>query len=100
MQVEYADDNLRRLAIDPEFRGRFPAEVVTAYWKVLNFIKRSTDERDLRAWKSLHFEKLTADLEGLHSLRLNRQWRLIIEIAGQAPNKTVVVRDVQNYHEG
>ena len=34
-------------------------------------------DQDLRAPPSNHFEKLRGNLAGLHSIRVNRQWRLI-----------------------
>jgi proteic killer suppression protein len=99
MDVRFADDDLDRLEVDPRFTARLPAEVIRAYRKVLGFIRQATDERDLRDWKSLHFEKLTADREGQHSLRLNRQWRLVVELDQHSPSKTVVICAVENYHK-
>ena len=99
MDVRFADDDLDRLEVDPRFTARLPAEVVKAYRKVLNYIRQAADERDLRNWKSLHFEKLVADREGQHSLKLNRQWRLIVELDEGSPNKTVVICEIENYHK-
>jgi len=36
-------------------------------------------DRDLRMPPSNHFEKLRGHLEGLHSIRVNKQWRLIFQ---------------------
>jgi proteic killer suppression protein len=99
MDVRFADNDLDRLEVEPRFTARLPAEVVKAYRKVLNYIRSAADEREFRAWPGLHFEKLEADMEGLHSLRLNRQWRLVIELQGEAPNKTVIIQKVENYHK-
>ena len=99
MEVCFGDDALDRLEVDPKFTARLPAEVVKAYRKVLNFIRQAADERDLRSWKALHFEKLEADKEGQYSLRLNRQWRLVVEFEGQSPTKTVVIRKIEKYHK-
>jgi toxin HigB-1 len=48
--------------------------------------------------KSLHFEKLKGSRDHQHSMRLNDQWRLIVELDGKAPNKTVVVIGIEDYH--
>ena len=48
--------------------------------------------------KSLHFEKLKGDRTHQHSMRLNKQWRLIIELEGVAPNKLVAVISIEDYH--
>lgn len=95
MEVRFEDADLDRLETDARFTARKPPEVVTAYRKVLHYIRQAIDERDLRAWPSLHFEKY----EDFHSLRLNRQWRMVIDIEGEAPRKTIVIKKVENYHK-
>src|SRR3990170_2158272 len=97
MDVRFAEDDLDRLEVDPKLAAGLPPEVVRAYRKVVNYIRQARDERDLRNWKSLHFEKLKADREGQHSLRLNRQWRLVVELDQDSPSKTVVICAVENY---
>ena len=36
-------------------------------------------DRDLRMPPSNHFEKLRGHLEGLHSIRVDKQWRLVFQ---------------------
>jgi plasmid maintenance system killer protein len=31
-------------------------------------------------------------------MRLNDQWRLIVELKGEAPNKTVLIIEIADYH--
>lgn len=61
-------------------------------------IRGAPDERDLYVLKSLHFEKLKGQHSHQHSIRLNDQWRLILEFKGKAPNKTVVIVAIEDYH--
>jgi toxin HigB-1 len=61
-------------------------------------IRNAVDERDLRELKSAHFEKLVGDREGQYSMRLNDQWRLILEIEGKAPKKKVTIVEIADYH--
>ncbi len=99
MEVRFENDDLDRLETDSRFTARLPREGVKAYRKVLNYVRNAVDERDLRALPGLHFEQLEdPSLKGLHSLRLNRQWRLIVELRGQAPDKIVVIREVDNHY--
>jgi proteic killer suppression protein len=49
-------------------------------------------------WKSLRFEKLQGDRAHQHSIRLNDQWRLIIEFDGTSPNKKIVIVGIEDYH--
>jgi proteic killer suppression protein len=37
----------------------------------------STSDQDLRVPPSNHFEKLRGKLAGFHSIRVNKQWRLV-----------------------
>lgn len=99
MEVRFADDRLRRLESDPTFRAReFGDDVVRSYRKKLQFIRAAADERDLYQMKSLHFEKLQGDRAHQRSIRLNKQWRLILELEADAGGKVVVVVKIEDYH--
>ena len=98
MQFEFADDKLERLYVDRDFTdGRAPA-IVKGFRKVMEAIKAAVDERDLYARPALRFEKLSGKREGEHSLRVNDQYRLIVELLGAAPNKTFRVIKIEDYH--
>jgi proteic killer suppression protein len=98
MDVLFRDDAHRRLESDPNFTDGRPAAIVKAYRNRMNFIRQAPDERDLYAWKSLRFEKLQGNRDHQHSLRLNDQWRLIIEFDGVPPNKKIVIVGIEDYH--
>jgi proteic killer suppression protein len=98
MDLEFNDDDLKRLATDPAYNHSFGANVVTAYRKRVQAIQAAVDERDFYAMKSLRFEKLKGKREHQHSMRLNDQWRLILEFRGKAPNKVVVIISIEDYH--
>lgn len=99
MEVRFADDRLRRLETDPTFRAReFGDDVVRSYRKKLQFIRAATDELDFYEMKSLHFEKLKGDRAHQRSVRLNKQWRLILELESDAGGKVVVVVSIEDYH--
>lgn len=98
MNVRFADDRLRRLESDLAFNGGFGREVVRGYRKVMRFIRDAKDERDFRAVRSLNFEKLRGDRAGRYSMRLNRQWRLILAIETDANGNTMAVIEIVDYH--
>lgn len=98
MDVEFADKDLQRLATDPQYEGDYAASIVRAFRKVLCFIQAAVDERDLHAMKSLRFEKLKGDREGERSMRLNKQWRLILKIKPGQPKNVVVICAIEDYH--
>lgn len=98
MEVEFADDSLRRLETDGQYDAGFAREVVRAYRKRMQMIRAAPDERDFYALKSLHFEKLDGDRKHQHSMRLNKQWRLILELSKRKDGKVVVVISIEDYH--
>lgn len=98
MEVEFDDDDLDLLETDPHFTAGHSQEIVRAYRKRLQQIRGFRDERDFQALRSLNFEKLKGDRAGQHSIRLNLQWRLILEIRGDHPCKVVGIIEVVDYH--
>ncbi|MEK7996070.1 MAG: type II toxin-antitoxin system RelE/ParE family toxin, partial [Planctomycetota bacterium] len=98
MEVEFGSDDLDRLEIDPHFTGGWPPAVVKAYRKRLNFIRQAHTKVDLYAWKSLRLEKLKGERQHRHSMRLNDQWRLVIEFKQSGPNEIVRIVAIEDYH--
>ena len=98
MDIEFKDQSYDRLETDGSFTMGFQAHIVTLYRKRLAFIRAAPDERDFYALKGLHFEKLKGDRLGQYSMRLNDQWRLIIEFLKREKGKVVVVISVVDYH--
>lgn len=99
MRVAFADNKLKRLYTDPEYRpARYGPELVRAYRKKVTLLRAASDERELRAHKSLRLEKLRGDLAGRHSVRLNQQWRLIIKFEADVDGKLVLIVEIIDYH--
>jgi len=98
MDVTFKDHSLDRLETDAGFNGGFADSVVRAYRKAMQHIRAASDERTFYARRSFRFEKLKGDRVGQHSMRLNDQWRLILELRGEAPRKTVHVVEIADYH--
>lgn len=98
MDVEFDDEDLDRLEIDASFTAGFSQEIVSAYRKRMQQIRAAPDERVFYSLKSLHFEKLKGDRGGQHSMRLNSQWRLVIEIRGNHPCKVIGIVEIVDYH--
>jgi proteic killer suppression protein len=98
MDVEFDDENLDRLETDASFSAGFSQEVVTAYRKRMQQIRAASDERVFYQLKSLHFERLKGNREGQQSIRLNAQWRLIVQLRGKHPCKVVGIVEIVDYH--
>jgi proteic killer suppression protein len=98
MEIEYTCPDLDELETDVECTAGFPKEIVRAFRKRIQSIRAAVDERDLYAVKGNHFEKLKGNRDGQHSLRLNDQWRMIIEIKEGSPKNIIVVVGIEDYH--
>jgi proteic killer suppression protein len=98
MDIEFSDDDLARLESDAAFNGGHGVPVVRGYRKVIRFVRSATDERDFRAMRSLNYEKLQGDRDHQHSLRINDQWRLIVEIKKSEPKNVILIIGIEDYH--
>ena len=98
MEVEFDDHDLDRLETDAQYTAGHSQEVVRAYRKRMQQIRAFRDERDFLAVRSLNFEKLKGNREGRHSIRLNLQWRLVLEIRGNHHCKVIGIVEIVEYH--
>jgi proteic killer suppression protein len=98
MEVEFADVDLDRLEIDPKFTAGFAPPIVRGFRKAVQAIRSAHDERDLHASRGLGFEKLKGKREHQCSVRLNKQWRLILELADRGGLEKVRVIGIEDYH--
>ena len=90
--------SLRALYTDSKGARKYPAEVVDKFFDVMGAIEAAHDEQDLRALKSLHFERLKGKRRHQHSMRLNDQWRLVLEREKDARGRLIVIIDIEDYH--
>ncbi len=97
-EVRFRDESLEKLERNTEHDAAYQTGVGKAFRKRMQMIRAAVDERDFYALKSLHFEKLKGNREHQHSMRLNDQWRLIIEMEEGNPNKTLWIVGIEDYH--
>lgn len=98
MEVEYDDPDLARLDRDRSASAGHGDSVDRGFRKVMQIVRAAVDERDLYKHKSLHFEQLQGRRAGQRALRINKQWRLIVELRGSSPDKKVGVISIEDYH--
>ncbi|MGY4281224.1 proteic killer suppression protein [Bradyrhizobium sp. LM2.7] len=98
MEVEFADANLDRLEIELQFTAAFDRATIKGFRKTMQIILAAPDERDFYALKGLRFEKLEGQRSHQRSMRLTKQWRLIVELHGEAPKKVVRIIGIEDYH--
>jgi proteic killer suppression protein len=98
MEVQFVDDELEHIACDPNAKTSWEVGLVKKFRQRIQQLQAAPDERVLRALKSLHFEKLKGNRDHQHSIRLNDQWRLILEFDHSTVPKTVNVISIEDYH--
>ncbi len=99
MEVVFDDDDLDRMETDPRFTGSRPPPIIKAYRKRMQIIRAAPDERDFYRLRSLRFEKLEGKRKHQHSMRLNDQYRLILELIKGNPQGTIIkIVGIEDYH--
>jgi toxin HigB-1 len=97
MEIEFQDARSALVETERAADSRLPIEVINSLRQKLVVIRAAPDERTLRNWKSLHYEKLERPGDQ-RSIRINKQWRLVFTIdTKRQPNK-ITVLGVEDYH--
>jgi proteic killer suppression protein len=73
------DDKETELIWDGERSARYPMTIQHIARRKLRMIHNAQSITDLRVPPGNHLEKLSGDLIGYHSIRINRQWRIIFQ---------------------
>ena len=98
VRLRFANKKLEALYTSEAGAKKYPRSVVTAFFDVMATLVAAADQRDLYALKSLHFEALKGDRAGQHSVRLNKQFRLILRIEADDQGNVVIVIEIADYH--
>lgn len=99
MKIIYKDHTLQQLAEDPNYKPKkWSPEIIKSYQKKILIISSATNELDLRAVKSLHLEKLKGDRIDTYSIRINRQFRLIISFEIDKDGQYVAILELTNHY--
>lgn len=98
MEVVFGDPLLALIETDDAGRTKLPVAVIKSARRKLTVLRAATDDRSLRNWKSLHYEKLRGGMEGLRSIRLNDQYRMVISLDETTNPQTVTIVAIEDYH--
>ena len=98
MEVKYDDADLERLETDPAVNTRLGRDLLRAFRKCMQLIRAVPDERSLYGFQSRRFKQLQGARSHQHSLRLNDQWRLIVEIEKGNPKNVLKIIAIEDYH--
>ena len=97
MISSFRDDWLRAYFIKDVRSRQIPSDLDSRLFRKLQMIDDATSDQDLRVPPSNHFEKLRGNLAGFHSIRVNKQWRLVFWWEAQRGEATEVYLDNHSY---
>jgi proteic killer suppression protein len=79
MIKSFADRETERVW-NGEFPSKLPNEIQKIARRKLRMINNSQTISDLRIPPANRLEKLKGNLKGMHSIRINKQWRIIFKL--------------------
>ena len=97
MVVSFRDDWLRDFFVEDVRSKKIPSELESRLFRKIQMIDDAMTDEDLRAPPSNHFERLRGNLKGFHSIRVNKQGRLIFQWDGGRGEATGVYLDDHSY---
>ncbi len=103
MIVRFKNDYLRKLYADEPVKGKplYNKEVVKKFQERILLMEQVKNTKQLREYKSLHFEALRGDKKGLFSIRINKQYRLEFTIENDSIQleEIILIEDLSKHYE-
>lgn len=96
----FRDRWLRGFSLEHKVSKKIPAEIEDRLFRKLQLIDDATCDLDMRSPPSNHFEKLIGNLASKHSIRVNKQWRLVLSRSGERGEAEEIYRDNHDYRWG
>lgn len=97
MIVSFRDEWLRAFFVEDVRSRNIPSDIQSRLFRKLQMIDDATSDKDLRVLPSNHFERLRGNLAASHSIRVNRQWRLIFRWDGSRGEASDLYLDNHSY---
>lgn len=98
MDIEFADPDLAAIETAEAGRTGLPVPVIRAARRKLTVLRAATDDRVLRNWKSLHYEKLKGDRAGQRSIRVNEKYRIVFKLDSDTEPQKATILAIEDYH--
>lgn len=104
MEVEFRDEELENLYEGKKVRNRqykSNPSLIKNFIKTVERIEAAPDLMTLKQIASLHLEDLQGDLKGYSSVRVNKKYRLIIELVkGEDDHVNLVaIENLTNHYQ-
>jgi proteic killer suppression protein len=98
MEVVFADLVLGLIETEEAGQTKLPVPVIKSARRKLTVLRAATDDRSLRNWKSLNYQKLKGERAGQRSIRLNDQYRMILTLDETTKPQTVTIVGIEDSH--
>lgn len=102
MQVSFANEYLEKLYHQQKLPGKpkYDKAVIAVYIRRVDQFIAVENSNELRQFKSLHFEALKGDKQGLYSVRVNQQYRIEFRLNYDAGEQMeiVTIEDLSNHY--
>ena len=89
MIINFKDEQAQAL-FKGERAKKLPTEIQKAARRKLAYLHAAEELDDLRVPAGNHLEALKGDLAGLHSIRINKQWRIVFRWHGGSEGVRIV----------
>lgn len=104
MQIAFNNAYLQKIFENKPITGKpqYSTEVILQFKKTVLKLQYAENIRTLRQFKGLNFEALKGDMKGYYSVRVNKQYRLILSIEeGKHITITdvVIIEDLSKHYE-
>jgi proteic killer suppression protein len=97
MIVSFRDEWLRDFFVRDVRSKKIPSDLEVRLFRKIQLIDDAMSDGDLRIPPGNHFERLRGGLGDLHSIRVNKQWRLVFHWDGSRGEATGVYLDDHSY---
>jgi proteic killer suppression protein len=99
MEVEHADPALAKMETDLGYNAEYSVPIVKQFRRVMQLVRLVDHEAQLYQFNGRRFKQLQPPRQHQHSMRLNKKWRLIVEVRGDGPEHRMVVVGIENHYE-
>ena len=93
----FRDRWLKDFYLQDKTSKKIPSKIQDRLFRKLQLIDDATCDLDLRSPPSNHLEKLKGSLKGKHSIRVNKQWRLVFTWLEESGDAHTIYLDNHDY---
>ncbi|MCH7905254.1 MAG: type II toxin-antitoxin system RelE/ParE family toxin [Armatimonadetes bacterium] len=100
MNFAFDDRKLQTLYITGKGKiaRQLAREIIDKFFISLEIVASVTSTDQLRQFRGLNYEALKGNRKGQHSLRLNDQYRLIVEESVDGNGQILLIIEIDDYH--